>query len=295
MSAETRWAAQECGPLRPTIGAVTPNDGDRCDLAAWGDPDVVRRYRTDGVTDPGEAAALSAAADAARGDVLDLGVGGGRTTRLLAPAARRYTGLDAASAMVELARARNPGVDLRVGDARDLSRYPDRGHDLVVFSYNGLDAVDHPGRVAALAEMHRVLRPGGRLVVSSLNIDGPSYDERPWTLRRGGGGARAGLRAATVALARAARHPHRQVRALGHYRRVRHLAEDGPGFSRRPLRAHEFRFVVHFASFGATVAMLRAAGLDVIDAWSEQGSVLDPSAARATADYVHYLCRRGDG
>jgi len=78
-------------------------------------------------------------------------------------------------------------------------------------------------------------------------------------------------------------------------RTVRHLAEDGPCFSRRPLRAHEFRFVVHFASFGATVAMLRAAGLDVIDAWSEQGSVLDLSAARATADYVHYLCRRGDG
>jgi hypothetical protein len=76
------------------------------------------------------------------------------------------------------------------------------------------------------------------------------------------------------------------------YRRTRQEAEDGPGWGRRPLRAHEFRFVVHFATMAETVAEARSAGLEVVAAYAEDGAALDPGAAHTSADYVQFVCRR---
>jgi hypothetical protein len=76
------------------------------------------------------------------------------------------------------------------------------------------------------------------------------------------------------------------------YRRTRAEAEDGHGWGRRPLRAHEFRFVVHFATLEETVAEARGAGLEVVAAYADDGTELDLAHARTTADYVHFVCRR---
>lgn len=252
----------------------------------WGEDDVVAQYATCGFSDQGEAEALRAAGDVRRGHVLDLGVGGGRTTGLLAPHAASYVGIDLAPEMVELARSSHAGVDLRVGDAADLSDLPSGRFDLVVFSFNGLDALDHDGRVRSLREMARVLAPAGRLVVSSLNRDGVSFDERPWRMR----GRRP--REVAVEVARVSRHPGSLVTGLRNYRHTRRQCADRPGWSLRPMRAHEFRFVVHFAPFGATVELLGRCGLAVEAAWSDQGTPLDPTATDVAADYMHYLCRR---
>jgi SAM-dependent methyltransferase len=254
--------------------------------SAWGDSDVVSQFSTDGYTDAGEAAALGAVDDWTHGAVLDIGVGGGRTAGLLQPGAGSYVGLDFSPEMVALAQRRFPGTDLRVGDARDLSGLPDRHFDLVCFSYNGLDALDHPDRGSALAEMARVVAPGGRVLFSSLNLDGVSYDERPWRL--GGGLLTARAR---YHLGYAALHPGSVVRAVRNYRRTRLEAEDGRGWGRRPLRAHEFRFVVHFATMEETVAEAQAAGLEVVAAYADDGTELDPGAAHTSADYVHFVCR----
>jgi SAM-dependent methyltransferase len=263
---------------------VMPDVGE----SSWGAADVVSRFATaTGFTDAGEAAALRAVAERARGDVLDIGVGGGRTTGLLEPAARSYVGVDLSSEMLELARRRNPGVDLRQGDAADLAGLPDAAYDLVVFSFNGLDALDHAGRATALAAMARVVRPDGRVLFSSLNLDGVSYDERPW--RVAGGVLSPRFR---HHVRHAARHPSSVVRSLRNYRRTRHESENGGGWGRRPLREHEFRFVVHFATMEETVAEARAAGLEVVAAYADDGRVLAPGAGHTDADYVHFLCRR---
>jgi SAM-dependent methyltransferase len=255
--------------------------------SSWGDADVVAQFATDGYTDAGEAAALGLVDEWAHGAVLDIGVGGGRTAGLLRPRARSYVGLDVSSEMVELARQRFPDTDLRVGDARELDGLPDGHFDLVFFSYNGLDALDHPDRARALAAMARAVSPGGRVLFSSLNLDGVSFDERPWRL--GGGLLSARGR---YHLGFAARHPGSVVRSMHNYRRTRREAEDGHGWGRRPLRAHEFRFVVHFATMEETVAEARAAGLEVVAAHAEDGTALDPGAAHTSADYVHFVCRR---
>lgn len=260
------------------------------DEASWGASDVVAHYRTDGHTDAGERAALGAVRDRAGGRVLDVGVGGGRTTGLLAPQAATYVGVDAAPEMVRLARSRFADVDLRVGDARDLAGLPDAGFDLVVFSFNGLDSLDREGRAAALAALARVTAPEGRVVFSGLNLDGVSFDERPWRLP---GGLRSTRSRQHLLLA--VRHPVAAVRAVRNHRRTRHLGEDGDGWGRRALRAHEFRFVVHFATLAELVRGAEAAGLEAVTAFADDGRELDPRAARTDADYVHLVCRVASG
>ena len=269
----------------PTMGTVQD-----VRETSWGASDIVPKFATRGFTDAGEAMALGAVDAWADGDVLDIGVGGGRTTDLLADDARSYVGIDISPEMLDMARSRFPDRDLREGNAVDLRGLPDASYDLVMFSFNGLDALDHGDRGAALAAMARVTRPEGRVLFSSLNLDGVSFDERPW---RVAGGLLS--RRVRYHVAYAARHPGSMVRSMRNYRRTRQGVEDGHGWARRPLRAHEFRFVVHFATMEEAVAEADAAGLEVVAAYADDGSELAPSATHTDADYVHFLCRRALG
>lgn len=103
-------------------------------------------------------------------EILDLGVGTGRTYNALASKASRYVGVDFAPVMVDSARRNHPAGCFAVHDASDLSAFPDASFDVVMFSFNGLDYL-HPlqNRRQALREIHRVLRPGGRFIFSSHN------------------------------------------------------------------------------------------------------------------------------
>jgi SAM-dependent methyltransferase len=250
----------------------------------WGASFVRRHYARSGVLDPGEQAAMDAVGDLAAARVLDLGVGAGRTTELLAPRAKRYVGIDISPRMLADARTRCPAADLRLGDARDLAGLPTAGFDLVVFSFNGIDALTHEDRPRALAEMRRVLADGGRLAFSTLNVDqGPAEAPIPGEIG---------------AAAREWRHPRMASRRLFeallgrfNHRRTAHEAHEHGDWAWRPLRAHEFRFVVHHQRFGAVIAELRAAGFAVEGAWSSAGTPLDLTAERHDCDYAHLVCR----
>lgn len=108
--------------------------------------------------------------------MLDLGVGGGRTTQHFSPLVAEYVGLDYSPTMITACQARftnNPaGLDFVVGDARDLSCFEADYFDLVLFSFNGLDYIEHHDRLQALQEIHRVGKPGGYFVFSSHNLQG---------------------------------------------------------------------------------------------------------------------------
>ncbi len=102
-------------------------------------------------------------------DMLDIGVGGGRTTGPFAKLARRYIGIDFAPAMVEACRAKLRDVEFRVADARDLSMFPGGSFDFALFSFNGIDCLAYDDRSRVFSEIHRVLRPGGLMAFSSHN------------------------------------------------------------------------------------------------------------------------------
>jgi ubiquinone/menaquinone biosynthesis C-methylase UbiE len=100
-------------------------------------------------------------------DVLDAGCGSGPLTQALRTGGATVSGFDLSPAMVELARERlGPDADLRVADLGAPLPYPDDRFDLVVASL-ALHYVED--WASALAELRRVLRPGGRLIVSVIH------------------------------------------------------------------------------------------------------------------------------
>jgi ubiquinone/menaquinone biosynthesis C-methylase UbiE len=102
--------------------------------------------------------------------ILDLGVGGGRTTLYLANQASRYIGVDYAAAMVKICQTKFPELEFLVADAANLAAVPDASFDVVVFAFNGIDYVlPEQSRRSCFAHIHRVLKTGGRLIFSSHN------------------------------------------------------------------------------------------------------------------------------
>jgi ArsR family transcriptional regulator len=106
---------------------------------------------------------------APRARYADLGIGDGLLTLMLAEIAERVTAVDLSASMLEQLRqrAKAKGFDNIVTVEADLEDLPldDRSHDVVVLS-QALHHAHEPAR--ALAEAHRVLVPGGRLLVIDL-------------------------------------------------------------------------------------------------------------------------------
>jgi ubiquinone/menaquinone biosynthesis C-methylase UbiE len=101
--------------------------------------------------------------------ILDLGVGGGRTTPYLSQKASRYVGVDYSEEMIFLCRNKFPQKEFLVMDASDLSSFSDGSFDAIVFAFNGLDYLSPEQLWQCLRESERVLRPGGVFVFSSHN------------------------------------------------------------------------------------------------------------------------------
>ncbi len=110
----------------------------------------------------GEATGLRAwrekLAAGARGRVLDVGCGTGRNLPLF-PSGTKVIGLDPARDPLRKARRRAPGVSLVRGSAEALP-FRDGAFDTVV---SGLVFCSVPDPLRGLAEVKRVLAPGGRL------------------------------------------------------------------------------------------------------------------------------------
>lgn len=114
----------------------------------------------------------------ARGDVLEVGVGSGLNLGHYPPGVR-LTGIDLSPAMLAIARARSATlsieVDLREADAQALP-FGNAAFDSVVCTLS-LCAI--PDERAAVREMWRVLRPGGRLMLLDHVVS------RWWPVRAG--------------------------------------------------------------------------------------------------------------
>lgn len=116
---------------------------------------------------------------AARGHAhaLDVGCGEGRFCRMLRAEAIDAVGIDPTEALIAEARRRDPAGDYRIGRGEALD-FADGEFDLVV-SY--LSLIDIPDADAAIAEMARVLAPGGTLLIANLNGFATAGMEAGWS------------------------------------------------------------------------------------------------------------------
>ena len=104
-------------------------------------------------------------------DVVDLGAGTGKLTRGLVALGHRVTAIDLLPEMLERLRHAAPGADAVTGGAEQIP-LPDESAAVVVCA----QAFHWFDQRAALAEIARVLRPGGRIALVWNTRD----DREPW-------------------------------------------------------------------------------------------------------------------
>ncbi len=216
--------------------------------------------------------------------ILDLGVGGGRTTPHLLELSSDYIGLDYSKEMIERCRRRYPGVRFELGDARDLSAFPEGSFDAVLFTYNGIDAVGHEDRLKILNGVHRILKRRALFFFSSHNRN--FRIPKPWDLQHFG--------------ARPLSHPVRlgkrslsyPVGIINYFRNLpRHEIEDEYCIV---VDSGDQYALMHYKITAANQKeQLTRAGFCDIETIGMDGSWLTPGEADASKDaWINYVCRR---
>ncbi len=112
--------------------------------------------------------------------VLDIGIGGGRTTKHLLPMCKEYIGVDYVPEFAEATAKKYPNAKIICSDATDLKEFEAESVDFVFFSYNGIDSITNEQRLLVFSEANRVLRKGGTLMFSTHNRDYVNFDKLPW-------------------------------------------------------------------------------------------------------------------
>jgi SAM-dependent methyltransferase len=262
---------------------------DRINQQAWNSRDAWREFNTEKTwSDPGEAAAFEWVASECWGEpILDIGIGTGRTIPLMRRISTDYVGVDYTSKLLDESRRRYPDADLRLMDARDMSALPSDHFALVAFSWNGIDCVDYEGRERILREMYRVTRPGGLILFSSHNREGPGFHESPWNLlpRFSINPVRFGWRAV--------RSMRMLPLAVYNYRRNEKLHQDFDGYSIKTAAAHFFGIVIVYTTLTEQRRQMKQFGFAVDAVFgSDDGKRITEQTQTSDAFWFHFIGRK---
>lgn len=144
-------------------------------LHCWEATDTVYYYSQQRELQRPELSILRYLGDRLRGmNMLDIGVGGGRTTRSFASSVREYVGIDHSTNMIESCQSQlssfPDNVSFMVCDVRDMRVFDEGSFDFILFSFNGIDYLSHEDRLEAFQQMRRVVKKGGVICFSTHNL-----------------------------------------------------------------------------------------------------------------------------
>jgi SAM-dependent methyltransferase len=216
--------------------------------------------------------------------ILDLGVGGGRTTPFLLELSPDYIGVDYSPEMVVRCRERFPATRFEIHDARDLSAFPDAHFGFVLFSNNGIDSVGHQDRLHVLSEVRRVLSAKGLFVFSSHNrmFEIP----KPWDPRHL---AINPVRSPVRFAKRAASYPA----GIFNYLRRAHRSESRREYSISIDSAYRYSLVHYRIGPSAQTEQLTRAGFRDIEVVGADGRLVSSQEPPTSEDpWFHYVCRK---
>lgn len=242
-------------------------------------PGIDRHYRDDTLWRAEGIALLKYQPTFASKDVLDIGVGTGRTTIYLAPLAHHYQAIDYSPEMVRSFEATFAGTPIALADMRQMSPLLDADFDFVLASNNVFDAVGHDDRLRTLREIRRLLRPNGILMFSSHNRDvhgltnGPrlEFSRNPVTQLQ------------LIAL---------WCRAFANHRRLRKLQKFMDEYAIVNDTAHDCALLHYYISPGTQARQLAEAGFTLLDIFDNKGRRV-PDGDRAThSRWLLYVARR---
>ncbi len=258
----------------------------------WRGRALVEKYRLmQGWIDVGERVVVNSIADEVRGQgILDLGVGAGRTTWLLRLLTEDYVALDWSPEMVSACRSLYPGIDVRHGDASDLSIFPASRFKLVFFSYNGIDNLGHEQRLRVIDEVRRVVQRDGLFVYATLAKFGGAYLEPPRLVPRRAAGEPAVKHGGRFLYGLVTGAPEYQ-KALTRWRRAKTRAEDHGDWAVAPLGALDFE-MAHFTTVAGEMRALTERGFVVERVVADDGRALDGDTSGCA--WFHVVARRAN-
>jgi SAM-dependent methyltransferase len=210
--------------------------------------------------------------------VLDLGCGAGRLANYLRPLTPHYVGVDRSEHMLAYCQSHFPTLDFQQADMRQLP-FGDGAFDAVFAVFNLFDAVSHEERLHVLAEVRRVLRPGGLLVFSAHN--------RNW--KNAGTGPRLQFR----------RSPLSQLRSLvefwrsrANHRRILPMQRNEPDYALMNDEGHEFAVLHYYIARDAQARQLADAQFHLLECLDESGQTLHDGDDDSACTSIHYIARR---
>ena len=212
-------------------------------------------------------------------DVLDIGVGTGRTSRHLAPLARRYEAIDYSPVMVNHVKKILPEINVRQADFRDLGIFTDGSFDFVLATANVIDALPPEDRLRALSEVCRVLRPGGILAFSTHNLrykhafSGPRFD---WSWNP----IRLGFRTVQYVLGR------------WNHRRVGPLRRTTPEYALLNDPGHFYACLHYYVARSTVSSQLALAGMRLLEVFDGSGRVLEETEDDSASPWLFYVGQR---
>ncbi|GAX59787.1 SAM-dependent methyltransferase [Candidatus Scalindua japonica] len=211
--------------------------------------------------------------------VLDIGCGSGRTTAILKNLSRDYVGLDYSSEMVESCRRRFKDVHFIHGDVREMCEFKEGEFDYVMFSFNGLDSINHEGRLKGLKEIRKVLKQNGLFVFSSHNRNYRYAVSRPKI--------------------KFSMTPCKQVDEFIKYfksscnrlrNKGRQLFEDEYAIINDV--AHNYAMLTYYIDKANQIKQLSNMGFEVIEMYDTSGDMLDKNGDDSDSAWIYYVTKK---
>ena len=211
--------------------------------------------------------------------VLDVGCGAGRTTLFLKNFTAHYTGIDYSSAMIELCRNKFRGMRFVLCDVRDMAASITGEFDFVLFSYNGLDSMGHEDRLRGLQQIEQVLSSDGIFVFSSHNR---RYRKTNFSPR---------LRFCGDPLRQAKHISDFVISRYNHAKNKKHEIFHAD-YSILNGVSYNFGVMTYHIDKSRQVSQLKQAGLQVVEMYDEDGTVLSPESDDSHSAWIYYVARK---